>query len=274
MSDPHPPLDATLAVLRTRIRATPDIALILGSGLGSLADALEEPVAVPTTELPHYPTSTAPGHKGRLVFGMLEGRRVACVQGRVHLYEGVTVQQIVFPVRLLHALGVRRLLVTNAAGGINPTFREGDLMFIADHINFAAENPLIGPPRTDGPRFPDMSAPYDPAWLERALEAARREGIPVQTGVYLWTKGPSYETRAEIRMYRTMGADAVGMSTVPEVIQARYLGLDVLGVSAITNLATGLSPVPLRHEDVLEAGWRLRERAERLVRALLRDTVD
>ncbi|MEZ4700605.1 MAG: purine-nucleoside phosphorylase [Rhodothermales bacterium] len=224
--------------------------------------------------MPHYPASTAPGHEGRLVFGELEGRRVVCIQGRVHLYEGITVQQVVFPIRLVHALGARRLLVTNAAGGINRTFREGDLMFISDHINFAFANPLVGPNGDEGPRFPDMSDVYDAGWLGRAEAVALRAGIQTRRGVYLWTRGPCYETKAEIRCYRQLGADAVGMSTVPEVIQARHLGMPVLGISAITNLATGMHHAPLRHEDVLEVGRRIRDHAEQLVRSILRDATD
>lgn len=272
--DPWDPIEPARDAVLALLPAAPDIALVLGSGLGGLADAVADPVIIPTRSLPFYPASTAPGHEGRLVFGTLEGRRVVCVQGRVHLYEGITPRQVVFPIRLVHALGARKLLVTNAAGGINRQFAEGDLMFISDHINFAFANPLAGPDDGEGSRFPDLSDAYDPAWRRRAETAARNERIQTQSGVYLWTGGPSYETRSEIHLYRHLGADAVGMSTVPEVIQARYLGMPVLGLSAITNLATGMNPEPLRHDDVLAVGRRIREHAERLVRAILRDATD
>ncbi len=273
-NDPWDPIEPARDTVLARLPVAPEIALVLGSGLGGLADALADPMIVPASALPHYPVSTAPGHEGRLVFGTLEGRRVVCIQGRVHLYEGISPQQVVFPIRLVHALGARKLIVTNAAGGINRQFAEGDLMFISDHINFAFANPLAGPTTDNGPRFPDLSDVYDPAWRRRAEAVALNEHIPTRSGVYLWTGGPSYETRAEIRLYRQLGADAVGMSTVPEVLQARSLGMPVLGISAITNLATGMNPEPLRHDDVLAVGRRIRDRAERLVRALLRDATE
>ena len=258
--------------LGTQRIQTPEIALVLGSGLGSLADAVEQPVVVPTASLPGYPASTAPGHRGRLVFGVLEGRSVVVVQGRVHRYEGYDVRQATYPVRLVHALGARRLLVTNAAGGIRASFVPGTLMFITDHINFAFESPLAGPEEDGRSRFVDLSNAYDRDWLESAEQQALQAGIPTQRGVYLWTRGPSYETKAEINLYRKLGADAVGMSTVPEVLQAVYLGMKVLGISTITNPAAGLSPIPLRHEDVLEAGKMIRVTLERLVRRILKHT--
>ena len=273
MNNPDP-RDVREAVLwlENRNIAPPELALILGSGLGSLADAVENPIVVPTREIPGYPVSTAPGHQGRLVFGTLEDRRVVIVQGRVHVYEGYSARRAAFPVRLVFALGARRLLVTNAAGGIDPTFSPGTLMFITDHINFAFANPLIGPDEDGGPRFLDLAAPYDPDWLQQAEQQALETGISTRRGVYLWTKGPSYESKAEIKLYRTLGADAVGMSTVPEVLQARYLGMKVLGISTITNPAAGLSPVPLDHEDVLEVGKSIRKTLELLVRRILRNT--
>lgn len=245
---------------------------MLGSGLGDLAESVEAAVVVPTEELPGYPASTVAGHQGRLVFGRMEGRDVVFVQGRVHLYEGGTVHATTFPVRLVHALGARRLLVTNAAGGINPSFRPGTLMFITDHVNLAWASPLVGPNLDGGPRFPDMSAPYDPGWIDRAERVALDRGIATRRGVYVWTRGPSYETKAEIRMFARLGADAVGMSTVPEVIQARYLGMAVLGLSTITNPAAGLGADVLDHEDVLRVGRRLRGDLEHLVRGILAGT--
>ncbi len=247
----------------------PEIAMVLGSGLGALTDSMEQAISIPTREIPGYPASTAPGHKGRLVIGKLEGKQVVAVQGRVHVYEGYSARESAFPIRLVHAMGADKLILTNAAGGINARMVPGTLMFIRDHINFAFEHPLAGPNVDGGQRFVDLSNAYDSEWLERAEEAALAAGIPTQKGVYLWTKGPSYETKAEIILYRHLGADAVGMSTVPEALQANYLGMKVLGVSTITNPATGLSPIPLTHEDVLEVGKQIREKLEKLVREVL-----
>ena len=259
--------------LRTRGVPRPEVALVLGSGLGDLAEAAEDAVAVAAHTLPGYPASTVAGHQGRLVFGRLEGRGVVFVQGRLHLYEGHPMRAVTFPIRLVHALGARSVLVTNAAGGINPLFRPGTIMFITDHLNLSFASPLAGPNRDGGPRFPDMSAPYDPAWLERAERVALQLGIDTRRGTYLWTHGPSYETKAEIRAFARLGADAVGMSTVPEVLQARYLDLRVLGISTITNPAAGLGTEPLAHEDVLAVGRRMRGALERLLRGILRETL-
>ncbi len=261
-----------VAMIRAQERRVPEVALVLGSGLGSLADLAEAPVVLATHDLPGYPRSTVPGHEGRLVFGRLEGRDVVFIQGRVHCYEGLPVRAVTFPIRLVYALGARKLLVTNAAGGINPAFAPGTLMFITDHINAAFANPLAGPNTDGGPRFPDMSAPYDPGWLGRAEQVALRHGIATRRGVYLWTLGPSYETKAEIKFFERLGADAVGMSTAPEVIQARYLDMQVLGLSTITNPATGLNAEPLTHEDVLHVGRRVRDQLQRLVKAIIRET--
>lgn len=247
------------------------MALVLGSGLGDLADTVEDAKVFPTENLPGYPRSTVEGHRGRLIIGRLEGHDVVFVQGRVHLYEGHPVRAVSFPIRLVHALGARRLLVTNAAGSLNPLVGPGSLMLLTDHINFAFANPLSGPNEDGGPRFPDMSAPYDTAWIDRAEAFALRESIATHRGVYLWTKGPSYETKAEIQTFRRLGADAVGMSTVPEVIQARYLGMDVLGISTITNFAAGLHPDLLVHADVLAAGQQIRGDLERLIRGIIRE---
>jgi purine-nucleoside phosphorylase len=252
---------------RTARRAS--IGIILGSGLGALTDSLEDAEEIETREIPGYPTSTVEGHRGQLLFGRLGGVEVAVVRGRVHMYEGYSARDVVFPVRLLHALGVRRLIVTNAAGGINPEFRPGTLMFIHDHINFAFANPLVGPNDGGGPRFPDMSAPYDIAWLEQAEAVAKAEGIETRRGVYLWTMGPSYETKAEVEAFRRLGADAAGMSTVPEVIEAVYLGMSVLGLSTITNLAAGLSTQPLTHDEVMQVGRESSEIISRLFTAIV-----
>ncbi len=258
-----------LRVIRKRDLRIPEMALILGSGLGALADEVRQPSVFPTGELPGYPVSTVPGHRGELVIGELEDRTVAIVRGRVHYYEGHPIRAVTFPVRLLFALGARKLLVTNAAGGINPLFEPGDFMFITDHIGLlTGQNPLVGPNTDGGPRFPDMSEPYHQAWTDRAEALALKHRIKTHRGVYLWTSGPSYETPAEIAFFRRIGADAVGMSTVPEVIQARYFGMDVLGISAITNKAAGLQS-SLSHEEVLEIGQRIRGTFSTLVRAIV-----
>jgi purine-nucleoside phosphorylase len=267
-------LDAAVAAVRQRTDARPELVLILGSGLGALADEAERAVAVATEEIPGYPVSTVQGHAGRLVFGRLEGREVLFVQGRVHFYEGLPASALTVPVRLAHALGARRLLVTNAAGGLNPAWPPGTLMLITDHINHAFASPLSGPPREGEPRWPDLHAPYDPAWIDRAERLALDRGIAVKRGVYLWTTGPSYETPAEIRAFQRIGADAVGMSTVPETIQAAALGMRTLGISAITNLAAGLSAERLDHEDVLEVGRQVRGRFSALVRAVVAEGWD
>ncbi len=260
--------------VRRLLPVQPEVALILGSGLGALAEAVEHAVALSVTEIPGYPPSTVEGHAGRLIGGYLEGCPVVVVQGRVHCYEGHSPQAVAFPVRLVHALGAQRLIVTNAAGALNPHFRPGMLMFLVDHINAAFRSPLVGAlqhcPQPFWRGSPDLSAPYDLAWIEAAEQLALQLRIPTCRGVYLWTLGPSYETKAEIRMYRRMGADAVGMSTVPEVIQARQLGMRVLGISTLTNMAAGMQQGPLTHEEVLAVGFQVRDRLERLLRGIIR----
>lgn len=265
-------LQLALEWLRPQVNKAPEVALILGSGLGALAESVTDALEVPVREIPGYPQPTVSGHAGRLVFGQLEGCPVVVLQGRLHCYEGYSAQTVALPIRLVHALGARRLIVTNAAGGLNPHFRPGTLMFIVDHINAAFRNPLIGSLGDLQPWMrgaPDMYQAYDPDWLAAAETVALRLGIPTQRGVYLWTLGPSYETKAEIRMYRRMGADAVGMSTVPEVLQARRLGMSVLGISTITNMAAGLHAGPLTHAEVLQVGLQVREHLERLIRGIL-----
>ncbi len=269
---PADSLDAAVAAVRQHTDATPDLVLILGSGLGALADEIEDAVAIPTEDIPGYPRSTVAGHAGRLVFGQFEGKSVLVVQGRVHLYEGHAPSVLGFPVRLAHALGAQRLLVTNAAGGIDPTMGPGTLMFITDHLNLAFVSPMSGPVREGEPRWPDLAEPYNEAWLDRAEALALQHGIPTRRGAYLWTTGPSYETPAEIRFFRTIGADAVGMSTVPEVIQATALGMSTLGISAITNAAAGLNAEPLNHEEVMEVGRQVRGRFATLVRAIVAES--
>lgn len=253
-----------------RIGEAPRMALVLGSGLGGLADELESPVAIPYAEIPGFPVSTAPGHAGRLVAGRLGGKRVLVMQGRFHFYEGHPLERVVFPVRVFRTMGVERLFLTNAAGGANPAFAPGDFMAISDHINLTGQNPCIGPnDESLGLRFFDMSKAYSPALRDIARTAAKGLGLGLHEGVYAWFTGPSFETPAEIRMARTLGADAVGMSTVPEVIAASHCGLEVLGVSCITNMAAGILDQPITGEEVLEISAKRRPEFSALVRAIV-----
>jgi len=262
-------MENTITFLRERITRAPGVILVLGSGLGELAGEIQDPVSIPYAEIPGFPRSTVTGHAGRLVAGILNGVEVVAMQGRFHLYEGWDPVLVALPIRVLAALGAGVLVVTNAAGGLNPGFEAGDLMLIADHLNLTGKNPLIGPVVAGEERFPDMSEPYDDGFRRTAARVALELGVPVQEGVYAAVLGPSYETPAEIRMLRTLGADAVGMSTVPEVLVARAIGLRVLGISLISNLAAGMSPTPLSHAEVMEAGDRVRVRFSQLVRELL-----
>lgn len=252
-----PVIQEAASFIRSRIREIPRTALVLGSGLGSLADELQDPVAVPYGEIPHFPAATAPGHAGRLLAGRLEGTPVLMMQGRFHRYEGHEPSRIVFPVRVLKCLGVARLLLTNASGGVQPRFQPGDFMLMTDHLNLSGCNPLVGPnDEAIGPRFFDLSRAYDPALRDLARRAAGELGIQLHEGVYAWFSGPSFETPAEVRMARLLGADAVGMSTVPEVIAAVHCGLRVLGISCITNLAAGILDQPVTAEEVFETSRR------------------
>lgn len=263
-------LKETLEAIRVRYPGQPVVGLILGSGLGAFADLLCERTAFPFTLLPHFPGSTVSGHPGKLVFGTLEQVPVVLLQGRIHLYEGYPAAETAYPARVLCGLGIRALIVTNAAGGINPAFTAGDLMLITDHINLMGANPLTGPNDDElGPRFPDMSEAYDARLRVLALEAARQLEIDLRQGVYLGLAGPSYETPAEIRMCRTLGADAVGMSTIPEVIVANHMGVPVLGISCIANLAAGMLPGRLSHQEVLETTASSGEKISRLLRAII-----
>lgn len=262
--------DESVRVVRSRLgQRAPGVALILGSGLGALTSAIEDSVELAFAEIPGFPAATVAGHSGRLVAGMLEGQAVIAFAGRFHFYEGHAPEVVVLPVRLAHALGARTVFVSNAAGGIRRTLQAGDLMLIADHIDLMWRNPLVGPVRAGEIRFPDMSAPYDAELLREMRMAALDVGFTSPEGVYAGVLGPSYETPAEVRMLELLGADAVGMSTVPEVIAARALGMRVVGVSCITNVTSGLTAAPLSHADVLSTSARSAERFERLVRAFL-----
>jgi purine-nucleoside phosphorylase len=251
-------VEEAAAAVGARCGAVPEAAIVLGSGLGDFADTPAAATSVPYGELPHWPASSVVGHAGRLVVGEVAGKRVAVLAGRVHVYEGHTLGTVVFAARVMARLGVTRLILTNAAGGINTTFAEGTLMVIDDHINLLGSNPLIGPnDERVGPRFPDMTEVYSRRLRAIADAAAQAKAIPVTHGIYVATHGPSYETPAEVRFLRTIGADAVGMSTVPEAIAARHMGMEVLGISCITNMAAGMGK-PLDHAEVMETARRVR----------------
>jgi purine-nucleoside phosphorylase len=261
--------DAILA----RITIKPEIGLILGSGLGALADEIEAPVVIPTPEIPFWPQSTVLGHKGQLVIGKLQGKNVIVLQGRSHHYEGHSISRIGLPVRVMQKLGIKTLIITNAAGGINPEFETGDLMLLTDHISLftmGGENPLRGPNLDEfGPRFPDMSEVYDKSLLKLALTVSAEKGLGCKTGIYICLAGPSFETPADIRFLRTIGADAVGMSTVPEAIVARHGGIRVLGISGISN-KVDISGVNIAsHEEVLQAGEVLVPKLITLIKGML-----
>jgi len=258
------------AFIRGKTPHRPEIALILGSGLGVLADHVEDAAVIAYEDIPHFPLSTVEGHAGELVVGRLAGRTVVIMRGRFHMYEGYGPELTAFPVRVMKELGARTLVVTNAAGGINTSFEPGDLMLITDHLNLTGRNPLVGPNDPElGPRFPDMSEAYSRRLRAIALETAREQGIGLREGVYAGLLGPSYETPAEIRMLRALGADAVGMSTVAEVIAARHAGLEVLGISCISNMAAGILDQPLSHEEVMETTERVKSRFLALVTGVI-----
>ncbi len=256
--------------LKEKSPAVPEIGLILGSGLGVLADEIENPIKVPYDQIPEFPVSTVEGHAGQLVFGTLQGKSVVAMQGRFHFYEGYSLDKVTFPVRVMKELGVTTLVVTNAAGGVNESFHPGDLMIITDHLNFA-QNPLIGPNDSKiGARFPDMSEAYTKELRTLAKEVANELNIAIQEGVYVGMTGPSYETPAEIKMLRTLGGDAVGMSTVPEVIVARHANLKVLGISCISNMAAGILDQPLTHDEVIETTEKVKAEFLSLVKQIVK----
>jgi purine-nucleoside phosphorylase len=248
------------ARIRPAASTLPAAAVVLGSGLGAFASTLDRATAIPYRDIPNWPASSVVGHEGRLVLGDVEGRSIAALSGRAHFYEGHDLRTVTFAVRVLGALGVKTLILTNAAGGINSGFQPGDLMVIDDHINLMGASPLTGPNDDRfGVRFPDLTNVYSPRLRKVADDAARAQGVRLQHGVYAGCQGPSYETPAEVRYLRIIGADAVGMSTVPEAIVARHMGIDVLGISCITNFAAGVLPQPLNHDEVLETAKRVRD---------------
>ncbi|MFD0697430.1 purine-nucleoside phosphorylase [Paenibacillus sp. GCM10027628] len=263
-------IEQSAAFIKERLSIAPQIGLILGSGLGVLAEEIENPAMIPYREIPGFPISTVEGHAGQLVCGMMQGKPVMAMQGRFHYYEGYSMDKVAFPIFVMKQLGVRTLIVTNAAGGVNTALKPGDLMLISDHINLMSSNPLIGPNDTKlGPRFPDMSQVYSKRLREHANKAAAALRMNLKEGVYIGFSGPSYETPAEIRMARAIGGDAVGMSTVPEVIAANYTGIEVLGISCISNMAAGILEQALSHEEVIETTGKVRSSFVELVKEIV-----
>lgn len=256
--------------IKEQISVQPEVGLILGSGLGILADEIEEAVRIDYSNIPHFPTSTVEGHAGKLIVGKLNGKSVVAMQGRFHYYEGYSMQQVTFPVRVMKELGVKTIVVTNACGGMNPDFEAGDLMIITDHLNMTGDNPLIGPNENElGPRFPDMSRAYTPELVDTAKKVAQRIGIKIQQGIYAGVTGPAYSTPAELIMLRNLGADTIGMSTVPEVIVASHMNMKVLGISCVTDMAIGEELEPLTHEQVMKVANRTKPKFIHLIKEFL-----
>ena len=270
MSSYFDQVEEAAAFLRERIGVIPDVAIVLGSGLGAFGESLTDPVVLPYGSIPHWPASKVVGHAGKLVVGAARGRRVLTLSGRAHFYEGYDLRTVTFATRVIARLGATALILTNAAGGINAGFSQGALMLIDDHINLLGTNPLIGPNEDRfGRRFPDMSEVYSRRLRALATDAAAAIGLPIEHGVYVAVTGPSYETPAEIRAFRTLGADAVGMSTVPEAIVAGHMGVEVLGISCISNMAAGMLPQPLTEEEVIETTGRVRGQFIALIEGIL-----
>ncbi len=260
-------MNKTYEYILSKIKNKPEIGIILGSGLGNLASQINDPIEINYKDIPDFPTSSVKGHSGKLIFGKLSGKNLVAMQGRIHYYEGQGIDKTVFPAKILCQLGIKYLIVTNACGGVNTSFTPGDLMIIKDHINFTGVNPLIGPnDDTIGPRFPDQSFTYNKELRDIAKNVAKELNFELKEGVYMWFTGPVYETPAEVRMARIMGADAVGMSTVPEVIVANHRGVKILGISAITNMAAGILDKPLNHEEVIDVSSKIQDKFENLVK--------
>lgn len=258
--------------IKSKIDTDADIAIILGSGLGNFADLIEDKTEIPYKEIKGFASSTVKGHEGKLIFGKILSKNIIAMKRRIHYYEGMGMDKVVFPTKVLKGLGIKNLIVTNASGGVNKSFKASDLMLINDHINFAGINPLVGPnDDNDGPRFPDMTYTYDKNLQEIAKNCANKLSIDLKSGVYMYFTGPTYETPAEVRMARVMGADAVGMSTVPEVIVARHLGLKVLGISCITNMASGILDRPLNHKEVMESAKKVEKNFQELVKNIINE---
>jgi purine-nucleoside phosphorylase len=263
-------IETSAHALLRKVSDPPGIAVVLGSGLGDLADRLADSLVIPCAEIPHFPSPTVHGHRGNLIVGTLGSTRIVALQGRYHYYEGHDLEAVTFPVRVLRAIGVQTLILTAASGGINPDYRTGDLVCLSDHLNLIGANPLRGPNDDRlGPRFPDMTRVYSPDLRKLAAEQAAALGLPLREGVYAALPGPSYETPAEIRMLRTLGADVVGMSTVPEAIVARHSGLEVLAFALVTNAAAGITGATITHEEVIEAGREAGHRLGNLIEAIV-----
>ena len=263
-------INAAAAYILSAVSLRPTVGMVLGSGLGDFADTLENPVRIPYTQIPNFPVPTIAGHAGALVFGKKQGKYVVVLQGRIHYYEGLSQKEITLPIRVLAAIGVKQLVLTNACGGVNLSFTPGDLMLISDHINYSGANPLIGPNLDAfGPRFPDCSDIYTARLRKIIREKAEEAGIGLQEGVYAMYSGPNYETPAEIRMFRILGADTVGMSTVPEALVAAHCGMEVVGISCITNMAAGVLPQKLSHAEVTEVAARVHDKFQHLLDIVL-----
>lgn len=259
-------IDKSVEYIKKNIDQIPEIAIILGSGLGSLTDKIENKIVLDYKDIHGFPQSSVQGHKGELVFGNIGNTSVVAMKGRIHFYEGEGIDRVVYPIRVLSKLGIKKLIVTNAAGGVNKDFTPGDLMLIKDHINFTGQNPLIGKNDDEvGPRFLDMTYTYSEEFRNLAKDKAKELNIDLKEGVYMWFTGPTYETPAEVKLAAILGADAVGMSTVPEVIVARHSAMEVLGLSCITNLAAGILDQPLNHEEVIEVSAKIKDKFESLI---------
>ncbi|WP_125152279.1 purine-nucleoside phosphorylase [Clostridium rectalis] len=263
-------ISESVKYIKSKIKNKPDIGIILGSGLGDMAESVENKEVVKYEDIPNMPKSTVKGHKGQFVFGRLKGKSVVMMQGRIHFYEGHEMESLALPIHIMKNLGIKTLIVTNAAGGVNKSFTPGDLMIITDHINLAFTNPLIGRNEEEiGPRFPDMSNAYDKDLVNLANEIGNKYNVNLKQGVYAMMTGPTYETPAEIKMIRILGGDAVGMSTVPDVITAKHCGLKVLGVSCITNMAAGILDQPLNHEEVMETSKKVKNNFIKLISEII-----
>jgi purine-nucleoside phosphorylase len=263
-------IQETADFLKSKMHTHPETAIILGTGLGSLANEITDKYEIGYETIPNFPVSTVEGHSGKLIFGKLGNKDIMAMQGRFHFYEGYSMKEVTFPIRVMRELGIKTLFVSNAAGGMNPAFEIGDLMIITDHINFFPEHPLRGKNIPYGPRFPDMSEAYNQALIRKADEIANEKGIKVQHGIYIGTQGPTYETPAEYKMFRILGADAVGMSTVPEVIVANHCGIQVFGISVITDLGVEGKIVEVTHEDVQKAA----DAAQPLMTTIMRELIN
>lgn len=265
-------MNKSIDYIKGKIKNQPEIGIVLGSGLGDFADAIEDKIEIPYTEIPGFPVSTVKGHDGKLIFGKINSKEVCVMKGRIQYYEGYDIKEVVYPIEVLAGLGIKTLILTNAAGGVNTDFEPADLMIINDHINLMGKNPLIGPNDEDlGPRFPDMTDLYNKDLIEVAEKSAKKLGIDIKEGVYMYFTGPSYETAAEVRMARILGADAVGMSTVPEAIIARHRGLKILGISTITNMSTGILDTPLDHTEVVEVGQEVAGKFKELLKEIIEE---